>query len=215
MSGVISQSRGAKRARSAKRVDPESLELGRKIRLLRTDAELTLDALAQRAGVSRSLISQVERGLAQPSLTTLRAIATALEITLAALFHDGAEAPSWNNSQERQYVVRAGRHRHLHLDLPGSEYELLTPDTNRQIELLRARLPPGGSQPAEEGSFATHVGEENAYCISGSLTYLLGTGEFTIHAGDSISFDSSIPHRVENRSSEIAEIIMAMAPPGF
>jgi transcriptional regulator with XRE-family HTH domain len=193
--------------------DDEAQELGHKIRALRTEAGLTLDTVAGQAGVSRSLISQVERGLAQPSLTTLRSIAAVLGVQMASLFHDdNDDAALPSEAPEQRFVVRAGHQKHVRLDAPGAEYRLLTPDGDRLIEFLWCRVAPSSSMPPGDGGFQAHRGEEDAYILSGSLTYLLGgVDEVVVNAGDSISFDASIPHRVENRTTEPADVIIAIA----
>jgi transcriptional regulator with XRE-family HTH domain len=196
--------------------DGESQELGHKIRALRTEKGLTLDTVAGQAGVSRSLISQVERGLAQPSLTTLRSIASVLGVQMATLFHDdhSETALPVEEAPEQRFVVRGGHQKHVRLDAPGAEYRLLTPDGDRLIEFLWCRVAPSSSMPPGDGGYQAHRGEEDAYVLSGSLTYLLGgIDEVVVHAGDSISFDASIPHRVENRTTEPADLIIAIARP--
>ena len=83
-------------------LEQEAFELGRSIRALRLQRSFTLQAVANAAGVSQSLISQVERGLASPSISTLRRIAGALDVPIAALFL-GSEEPSDDETD------RAGR----------------------------------------------------------------------------------------------------------
>src|SRR4051812_47070897 len=186
-------------------VDPDALALGQKIRAVRTDVGLTLDAVAKRVGVSRSLLSQVERGLVQPSLSTLRAIAAALEIQLASLFLDGPGHPS-TATDEARFVVRADARKRLPRDTGDVQYELLTPDNDRQTQFMRAVYAPGGSSPPEEGRYVAHEGEESCSLVAGELTFLLGVSEHPIVAGDSISFDANTPHRVVNRRDEPAEV---------
>jgi transcriptional regulator with XRE-family HTH domain len=202
--------------------DEDLQALGRVIRRLRKDAGLTLSTVAKQAGVSTSLISQVERGLAQPSLTTLRGIASALDVRLSALFHDSRVGESSTLdfepvTDEGRYVVRGYSRKKLYGDHAGVDYELLAPDTTseRRSDFLLGVFAPGSSSPSGTSRYVAHEGEEYCYCTSGSLTLLLGTEEFTIDAGDSIAFDASIPHRVENRGTVAAEVTITMTPPWF
>jgi transcriptional regulator with XRE-family HTH domain len=218
MTSTMASHDGEPSARITREPDAESLVLGQSMRKLRKQARLTLQEVADSAGVSRSLISQVERGLAQPSLTTLRAIAAVLGVRVSALFYESGSATGTpTSSDERRFVVRAGMRKSLHSNKGGVDFELLSPDDDheRQTEFLRAVYAPGGATPAEEGQYVAHTGEENCFCITGSLTFLLGTTAVEVGAGDSISFDSAIPHRVENRGAEPAVVIIAMTPPGF
>lgn len=195
--------------------DDDATALGRKIRDLRTRAGLTLDDLANAAGVSRSQISQIERGVAGPSLSTLRGIAYAIGVPMAALFLDSGDVGTVAAQPESAFVVRAAKRKKMHARRSRVEYELLTPDVNRQVEFLLGELGPGSSVPPEQGAFVAHEGEENVYVESGSVVFLLGAQELALGPGDSISFDCTVPHRVENRSGQAARMIIAITPPTF
>lgn len=176
---------------------------------------MTAGRLADAAGVSRSLISQVERGLASPSITTLRRVATALGVPVVALFGGEAASPGGGvNRHGERVVVRSYERKGLYR--PGSAnmiYELLTPDFNRQIEFLRVEIGPGTNTPATEGS--EHVGEENQYCVEGSYALIIDGEEFIVNEGDSISFNAGLPHRLENRTDQRVVLIAAITPPNF
>jgi transcriptional regulator with XRE-family HTH domain len=191
----------------------EALELGRQIRRLRRNANLTLDDLAGAARVSKSLISQVERGLASPSINTLRRIAGALEVPIAALFLGGEDASHGEIDRwGRRLVVRRSERKGLHVPRSKVVYELLTPDLNRRIEFIWIEYEPGSVTHPDPMS---HPGEENAVCLEGSVVVIVDGEEFTLTEGDSISFDSGRPHQVENRSSERAVLVSAITPPAF
>jgi transcriptional regulator with XRE-family HTH domain len=194
-------------------IEQEMLEVGRKIRVRRLQAGLTLQRLASAVGVSQSLISQVERGLASPSITTLRRIAGALEVPIAALFL-GDEAASSGETDRlgRRLVVRRPERKRLHVPRSKIGYELLTPDLNRRIEFLWIAYEPGSvTHPAP----MSHPGEENAVCLEGSVVVTIDGQDFVLNEGDSISFDSGRAHRVENRTDKRAVLISAITPPSF
>jgi transcriptional regulator with XRE-family HTH domain len=193
-------------------VDPEALELGQTIRAFRQAGALTLDQFARQAGVSRSLLSQVERGKASPSIATLRSIARTLGVPIAALFTGGMETDGETDRFGRRIVVRRGERRHLDADA-GITYELLTPDINRKIEFLQVELAPGSRTPADGPSI--HAGEESQLCLEGIYVLELGGQEFELHAGDSASFDPSVPHVAWNRTDERAVVIVAITPPNL
>jgi transcriptional regulator with XRE-family HTH domain len=191
----------------------EALQLGAQIRTLRARAGLTLQALAGNIGVSASLISQVERGIASPSITTLRHIAAALDVPVAALFIDtGASADRETDRFGRTIVVRASARKHLHVPRSQIVYELLTPDLNRQIEFLWIEYAPGATA---HPSPMSHPGEENAVCLEGSVVVTIEDEGFVLGEGDSISFDSGRLHQVENQTTERAVLISAITPPAF
>ena len=191
----------------------EALRLGQQIRALRTGAGLTLKSLADRVGVSASLISQVERGIASPSVTTLRLIAASLNVPVAALFVDGPIGSNGHMDRAgREVVVRKGHRKGLHVPRSRVVYELLTPDLNRQIEFIWIEYEPGASSYPEPMS---HPGEENALCLEGSVIVTIDGQEFVLEAEDSISFDSGRLHQVENRSKKRAILVSAITPPAF
>jgi len=193
--------------------DKERLELGRNIRALRIQAGATLQDIATNVGVTVSLVSQIERGLANPSITNLRRIASSLGVPIATLFMVGGEDGNLQgNGVARGLVVRAHHRKALHVPESSVVYELLTPDLSRKIEFLWIEYE-AGSRDYEES--LSHPGEENALCLKGKVVVIVEGEEIFLDAGDSISFDSGRPHRVENRSSKRAVVISAITPPSF
>jgi transcriptional regulator with XRE-family HTH domain len=197
----------------ADEVEQEMLEVGRKIRVRRLQAGLTLQRLARSVGVSQSLISQVERGLASPSITTLRRIAAALDVPIAALFlGDEVASRGETDRMGKRLVVRRPERKRLHVPRSKIGYELLTPDLNRKIEFLWIQYEPGSvTHPAP----MSHPGEEDALCLEGSVVVTIDGQDFVLNEGDSISFDSGRPHQVENRTDKRAVLISAITPPSF
>lgn len=194
-------------------VEEELLELGSEIRALRLKSGLTLKSLARAAGVSQSLISQIERGVASPSITTLRRVAAALNVPIAALFLGSGEASSGETDRlGRRLIVRRHERKGLHIPRSRVVYELLTPDLNRRIEFIWIEYEPGSVTHPEPMS---HPGEENAICLEGSVVVTIDGQEFLLNAGDSISFDSGRLHQVENRTNDRAVLISAITPPAF
>ena len=193
-----------------------NVALGQKIRSTRIAAELTLQQVAEHAGVLRSLMSQVERGLANPSIATLRNIAAAMGVPVASMFYDPApvtpRAAQTADASGRSLVVRRDERKRLQLPKSRVKYELLTPDFNRQVEFLWIEYGPGDVTPY---SPLGHKGEENAICLKGSIVVTIEEQEFVLTEGDSISFDCLRPHRVENRSSATAIVVSAITPPSF
>jgi transcriptional regulator with XRE-family HTH domain len=191
----------------------EALDLGQAIRTLRLERKLTLQAVASAANLSQSLISQVERGLASPSISALRRIAGALDVPIAALFlGDGEPSDDESDRWGRRLVVRRHERKGLHVPRSKVVYELLTPDLSRKIEFIWIEYEPGSVTHPEPMS---HPGEENAVCLEGSVVVIVDGQEFVLNEGDSISFDSGRAHQVENRSTERAVLVSAITPPAF
>lgn len=194
--------------------DRDMLELGKTIRRLRTDAGLTLSELSETAGVSKSLISAIELGRAAPSISTLRGVCHGLGVPLAQLFLGGdSDGGQDRDATGRRVIVRKPDRRRLRRS--GSFYELLTPDVNRTVEFLWAEFEAGAGAPPETGEYVAHPGEENVLCLSGSVVFNIDGREFELKEGDSISFDCSVPHRLDNPSRSKVALVIAITPPTF
>ena len=174
--------------------------IGKQIKKFRLNRNLSVSDLARRADVSKSLISQIERGNANPSIDTVRSVALALEVPLFALFlEDDGDQNSLIKKDERVTLM-----------LPGSDAvrELLTPNLDRDMILVLARLAPKGrTSPAP----VSHKGEECTYVLRGQLEQHVGDEVYHLEAGDTFYFDARIPHLAINPSdTEEVEFIAAM-----
>jgi transcriptional regulator with XRE-family HTH domain len=179
------------------------VSLGAAIKEART-GRYSIEELARRSGVSSGRISQIERGIANPSFEVLWRLASALELPIGSFF-DGP------GSQARM-LVRKDERKRLVLPHDDLEYELLTPDLKRSLEVFRFHVPPGFDNSARPIS---HVGEECIHLLSGELEVHVNGSQFELVEGDSITYDSSLPHFVCNRSNARAVAIAAMTPPSF
>jgi transcriptional regulator with XRE-family HTH domain len=175
--------------------------LGARIRRLRERRKLSLATVAERAGVSKSLVSQIERDIASPSIDTLRQLASALRVPTFSLLleEDGGHK-----------VIRRGQRRVV--TYPGTKVvrEVLSADLTGKMVLLWATFPPGESTPDQPGR---HIGEESVVVIRGSIDVVIGGASTHLDAGDSMTFDPDVPHRFCNLSGEPTEIIVAISPP--
>lgn len=174
--------------------------LGEKLKTYRTKRQLSLADLAMSSGISKSLISQIERSLVNPSVATIRNLARALEIPVFLLFlEDDPHCDLVRHDQRRR------------LFLPGStvERQLLTPEHRRQFVLLTMNIRPKELSAVD---LTQHTGEECVYVRTGCLTVQLGDREIELAEGDSLHFDAFVPHRFINRGVDVAEVISCIAP---
>lgn len=194
------------------------LTLGTKIRQHRTARHLTLAEMAQQCGISPSFLSQIERDQARPSVATLHATATALGLPLAALF-DEPQSESASITQEQPQpgetlakVVRANQRKILIYPGSGIRNELLSPDLQRKIQMMRVVIPPG----ADMGdTFLTHEGEECGFVVQGQIEVWVADERYILGPGDAIYQLSTIPHRSRNIGDAEAIIVTAITPPSF
>lgn len=177
--------------------------VGSKIRALREELGMSSSQLAEAAGLSQSAISQIERGITDPSLRTLRAVAEALNTPIFAFFLD---APS------KDIVVRKDRRRSFSPPDYKGRYELLSPDSSGKLEMISMSLAPGTSSSLQP---LPHAGDECMLVLQGETLVIAGDERFELDAGDSIYLNEGIPHRVINVGEEELVCIVAIAPPSF
>lgn len=185
--------------------------LGEQIRQLRLERGLTLEDVAERSGVSLGSLSQLERGLGNPSFGTLVRISHALRVSVGRLVELEQEG-----GLAKSPVVRKGERRRFdpHNSVPGdgTVYELLTPDFDRLLEVIYLRVPPGVTT---EATPFTHEGEETGYILKGRHEVHVDGTLHLLEAGDSISYASTRPHWYRNSGQETVEAIWIITPPTF
>jgi transcriptional regulator with XRE-family HTH domain len=166
-------------------------DLGAQLRAGRERAGVSVRELARRIGVSPSLLSQVERGLAQPSVGTLWAVVTELGLSLDSLF---ATADERAPDADRPAVVQRSEGRPA-LELGGGVvWERLTAAPDPDADFAFVTYPPGADSGAGDPP-TRHQGREYGYVISGRLQIEVGTQSLELGPGDSVAFGSQTPHR--------------------
>ena len=201
---------------SAAVADP-SLEIGARLAAHRARRGVRVSELARRIGVSPSLISQIERGQSRPSVSTLFAMAQALDVPVDAFFRDGDEAAGPPERaaplpEESTEAMPAGDHRYVvsaddraAIDIDGGvRWERLTPTTLDHVDFLELIYAPHAeSNP----TLYRHPGSEMVLVLRGRLDIHLGFERYELGPGDSIHFPSSFPHRYVNPTDETARAV--------
>ena len=179
--------------------------LARDIRALRRSRGLTIAELALKLGRSIGWISQVERGLSQPSIEDLRRLADVFGVPLSIFFgHEAATEP------ERGVIVRAGHRRALGSSESGLTEELLSPDLGGSFELIRSEFAPG----AERSVQAQRQTEDAGYVVSGRLDLEIAGTWHSLGEGDSFRF-SNKPSRWRNAGDVPGVVIWVVSPPVY
>lgn len=182
--------------------------LGSKIRTLRQNKGLTLTELARDTQTTAGYLSQLERDMVDPSLSTLRKIAKALDTPLFTLLDD---------QDKESELICAHKRQRLSFSDSNIIYELLTPhnlgnDSNSGLLMLTYRLAPTCWSSAERVS---HVADECIYVQQGTLEVLVGDTVYTLHQGESIYIRENAPHNIYNPGPQEAVGISAMSPAVF
>lgn len=196
------------RSRSTDGVSMEALQadFGGRVRTLRKERQLTTEKLAELAGVSAGLISQIERGHGNPSFATLVQLAHGLQLPVGQLLQP---------TDTERLVVRKDERRRLDSHGlaagDGGVYELLTPDLNGALEANWVVTPPGYDTSATP---YRHNGEEFGIVLSGTKDVYLDGVRHRLHAGDSIRYASTVPHWYVNPSdTEECTAVWVSTPP--
>lgn len=179
--------------------------LGADIRALRRTRGLTLQQLAVTLDRSVGWLSQVERDLSDPSITDLRHLAQALDVSVSMLASHQPKAHS-----EAGRIVRAGHRRPIGSRVSGLVEELLSPDLTDDFEMVHSTFEP----QSQIGETVTRPTQEVGYLISGMLDIVIAQDRFTIRPGDSFRIRGE-PFRWENPYDETAVAIWVIAPPVY
>lgn len=179
--------------------------IGERLRLRRKVRGLSLKQVAEKAGLSVGMISQVERGLAVPSIKSMRAICDALEMPVIWLF----EGPQDQPADDADIVVRAGTRRELSYLDGALRKEILTPDRQPQIQMLRFLMEPG----ADSGEpYSNTEGGKCGLVLKGTLGLELDGRSFVIREGDSFAFPAQSMVRFWTVGDQSCEVIWVVAP---
>lgn len=162
---------------------------------------MSLRDLEEHTGLSASLLSQIERGVTEPSLKSLRLLAGVFGQSVAELFSDDRAAD-------------------IHLSRPGERSRIVSPQgkveyervssSNGRLEVLHAVLEPGQSSSEEPWS---HVAVECAYVLNGELTVDVAGVTYLVGRGEALTIDSRQPHRYVNAGPRPVAYLLSVTPP--
>lgn len=182
----------------------EEINIGAKVQEYRTQKQYSLRELAARAEMTPSMLSQIEKNTANPSINTLKSIAAALEVPMFKFFQ--------SETVSEDLIVHKGTNIHLGSEKDGVIYKQLTPDLSGPIEFCLMEIPPHSQTADKEKS---HVGEEVAYVMEGCVKISLNKKEFELFEGDSVRIPAGVNHLWNNEQDEYTRIIFAITPPSF
>jgi transcriptional regulator with XRE-family HTH domain len=178
--------------------------LGQRIREVRRRNDVTLRELAQQVGVSESFVSQVERGVANPSMATLRRIADALGESVASLFV-GTESSGM--------VVRAGERKRMAHPAGSLDDYLLTPPGAKTLQVVYSAIAVGQGSGDEPYSHAAD--EECVIVLAGQLDVGVSGESHHLATGDALLLDPKLPHSYHNPGPEPTTALWVMSPPVY
>lgn len=180
--------------------------IGQRVKELRLQKGLTLEEVSERSGCTPGFLSQVERNKATPSISLMYALAESLDTSVSDFFPESINMAK---------IVRHNARDSFTFEGSSITYSLLTtkfPHSAIESFLLTV-LPASQALPTDETR--THRGEEFAYILQGVLRMWYGSTFYDLHAGDSIHFAPTVPHRLENPGDDPAVALWIITPAIF
>ena len=186
----------------------KKLHIGKKIRDLRKKAGLVLQDLSNRTGLSKALLSQIEKEVVSPPIATLLKISKALGVNISFFFQN-------DDSEKRVILVRSNESkvidsRYFGREESGYYYEALA--YKRSNKYMEPFLVEFKRKRAEKLSYFSHEGEEFIYLLEGTLEFRTETEQYVLYPGDSLYFESSIPHAYRAMGRRNAKALTVVYP---
>ena len=184
----------------------ENLKIGKKINEYRRIHEITIKEFSQMTNLSSALLSQLERGMGNPSLSALQSIASALNVSLSSLFEEEVTNESLILRKEDRSTIYNPDQKHV-------LYDVLTPSPlNSSVELLLMNL---SSNSNTYGDFSTHVEEELAYILDGEVNIVFENEEFLLREGDTIRILPNRGHKFKNDTEKDIKVLFIKSKPNY
>jgi transcriptional regulator with XRE-family HTH domain len=180
----------------------------KRLKEIRLQKNLTLEQLAQKAGCTKSYISQLEKGTSSPSVSMLGRLADALEISVVDLFreHNADEQGNW-------YLKRADRRT---IKYPDGKVisQLLTKGVfQKKMQPLLSVIEPGGMLNGSGTMVHPEGSEEFVLVLKGEVEFEIGSKRLFLQEGDTLYFNGDVPHRWVNNGKKTAEVLFVWTPP--
>ena len=174
------------------------------LKQLRTERSLTLGQLAKESGVSKAILSDMEKGESNPTINTIIRVSKGLNVPYSRLM-EGVE-PESTLVRQQETVMQANENHHYRI------FCYFKTSVKRNFELFRVELDPNSSNVS-----IAHPprSQEYLYVLEGELILEIETASYTLHPGDSLGFASSVPHTYHNRQAEQAVFLCINYHPNF
>jgi transcriptional regulator with XRE-family HTH domain len=179
----------------------EGVNVGQRLRQLRTESSLSIRALAGMSNLSINTLSLIENGKTSPSVSTLQQLAAALHVPITTFFETGSPKSRLVHSRASQRPRVQFQH--------GTLEDLGAGMSDRAVQPFLVTLEPNsGSGPDQ----IVHTGYEFLFCIKGRITYTVEGCVYLLEPGDSLLFESHLPHRWYNAEPDQSQALLVLYP---
>ena len=187
------------------------MDIGKKLRELRKQNDLTLEDLASRSELTKGFLSQVERNLTAPSIATLADILEALGSNLSEFFHE----------EEEKQIVAA--HELGHIILHRTQLKMAPMKDDYQVEWIIPNAQKNQMEPILMTLYphkkshiqTSYTGEEFGYVLKGNITIMRGGKKYKVKAHETFYMDGAKSHYLYNHGNSPAKILWITTPPIF
>lgn len=177
----------------------QSEKIGQRLRVLRAERGMTISDLADAAGISSGLISQIESGNSNPSMKTIEKLRLALGVNVWE-FTDMTQS---RLIADPSFVRRADSRPKIVVGTNGFSKELLSPQTNHSMRFMILTLPTG----ARSEDVLSGPGNKGGYVLEGNALLTVGDETAELAPGDSFQFSSSLSHDISNKGTQTARVL--------
>jgi transcriptional regulator with XRE-family HTH domain len=177
------------------------VNVGQRLRELRAERDLSIRALAEQSGLAVNTLSLIENNKTSPSVSTLQQIAAALKVSITAFFEIDVPQSTISYVKANQRTSAAFAH--------GTLQNLGAGLTSRAVEPFLVTLEPNAGSGANP---IVHTGFEFVYCLTGRIVYTIEDRTFLLEPGDSLLFESHLPHRWHNADAGPSQALMVLYP---
>jgi len=185
-------------------------QLGEKIKLLREKHELTIEALAEQAGIDSAMVAKMEKGELVPYLSPLIKLSRALGVRLGTFLDDQENLGPVVTRKEDLSEVERFRGVDADADRGRAFFSLALNKTSRHMEPFIVELAPSDESGRKTSS---HEGEEFIYVLEGEVEILYGREIYRLGAGESIYYDSIVQHDVKGAGNKAARVLAVVHEP--
>lgn len=180
--------------------NPE-IQVGKRLHELRLEHELSIRSLAEKSGLAVNTLSLIENEKTSPSVSTLQQLAIALNVPITAFFEVDRERRQLIHTRAQDRPSAQVEDTHIE-DLGDGLYNWI-------VQPLAVTLEPGASSGPE---VIVHTGHEFVYCLEGRVLYMVEGKSYLLEKGDSLIFESHLPHRWENIDSLPSKMLLVLFP---
>lgn len=177
------------------------INVGKRLKALRNESGLSIRGLAAKSGLAVNTLSLIENEKTSPSVSTLQQLAAALKVPVTAFFKPDTE---------QKFVVFTPLNERPRTEIENARLEDLgTGLATRAVQPLVVTLKKGGGSGR---SSIVHTGHEFVYCLKGRILYVIEEQSYLLNPGDSLLFESHLPHRWENVDMEESQLLLILYP---